>query len=95
MKKIVEFASCKSYKFDICIFEKPLEDALENKNSEKHALTINPNRNRYAPNYNKKNKSKRTRRVWVEKGIAYSINSCVATCFCNILARYYLYKYNK
>jgi len=67
--------------FDICILEKQLEDALENKNCEKPTLKKNPNRNRYAPNYNNKNKSKRTRRVWVEKGNVYSMNACVATCF--------------
>ena len=67
--------------FDICILEKHLKDALENKNSENLSLKKNSNRNRYASNYNKKNKTKRTRRVWVEKGTAYSMNACAATCF--------------
>jgi len=49
--------------FDICILEKHLKDALENKNSENLSLKKNSNRNRYASNYNKKNKTKRTRRV--------------------------------
>ena len=40
-KEIVECASCKSYMFDICILEKHLDDALENKNSEKLALKKN------------------------------------------------------
>jgi len=71
-KEIFECASYKSYMFDICILEKQLEDALENKNYEKPTLKKNPNRNRYSPNYNKKNKSKRTRKVWVEKGTNYS-----------------------
>ena len=62
-KEIVECASCKSYMFNICILEKHLEDALENKNSEKLDLKKNPNKNKHAHNYNKKNKTKRTRRV--------------------------------
>ena len=37
-KENVECASCKSYMFDICILEKHLEDALENKNCEKFDL---------------------------------------------------------
>jgi len=55
--------------FDICILEKHFEDALENKNSKKLALKKNSNKIRYAHNYNKKTKTKRSRRVWVEKGI--------------------------
>jgi len=80
-KEIVECAFCKSYMFDICILEKHLEDALENKNSKKLALKKNSNKNSHAHNCNKKNKTKRTCRVWVEKGIAYSMNACAATCF--------------
>jgi len=82
-KEIVECASCKSYMFDICILEKHLEDALENKNSKKLAHKKNSNKNRHAHNCNMKNKTKKTRGVWVEKGIAYSMNTyaCTATCF--------------
>jgi len=80
-KEIVECAFCKSYMFDICILEKHLEDALENKIFEKLALKKNSNKNKHAHNCNKKNKTKRTRRVWVEKGTSYSMNACVVTCF--------------
>jgi len=83
-KEIVECASCKSYMFDICILEKHLEDALEIKNSKKVSLKKNSNKNMHAHNCNKKSKTKRTRRVWVERGIAYSMNAyaCTATYFC-------------
>jgi len=62
-KEIGECASCKSYMFDICILEKRLKDALENKNCEKFDLKKNPNKIKHAHNHNKKNKTKRTRRV--------------------------------
>jgi len=81
-KEIVECASCKSYMFDICILEKHLEDALENKNCEKFDLKKNLNKIKHAHTHNKKNK-KRTRRVWVEKGTSYTMNTYAytATCF--------------
>jgi len=82
-KETVECASCKSYMFDICILEKHLEDALENNNYEKFDLKKNPNKIEHAHNYNKKNKTKRTHRVWVEKGTSYTMNAYAytATCF--------------
>ena len=54
--------------FDICILEKHLEDALENKNCEKFNLKKNPNKTKHAHNHNFKNKTKRIRRIWIEKG---------------------------
>jgi len=59
--------------FDICILEKHLEDALENKNCEKFNIKKNPN----------KINSIRIRRIWVEKGTYHSMNTyaCTATCF--------------
>ena len=76
--KTIECASCKSYMLDLMILEKQLEDALENKSFEKQIFKKkNLSRNKYVP----KNKIKRTRRVWVGKGTAYSINTCIATCF--------------
>ena len=69
--------------FDICVLEKHLEDALENKKSKKFDLKKNPNKTKHAHNHNKKNKTKRTRRVWVEKGTSYTMNAyaCTATFF--------------
>jgi len=69
--------------FDICILEKHLEDALENKNFEKSNPKKNSNKNKYAHNRIYKNKTKRTRRVWVEKGTSHSMNAyaCTTTCF--------------
>jgi len=82
-KETVECASCKSYMFDICILEKHLADALENKNCEKFKIKKNPNKTKHAHNHSFKNKTKRTRRVWVEKGTYHSINTyaCTTTCF--------------
>jgi len=82
-KEVVECASCKSYMFDICILEKHLEDALENKNCEKFDLKKNPNKTKHAHNHSFKNKTKRTHRDWVEKGTSHFMNTyaCTATCF--------------
>jgi len=76
-KEIVECASCKRYMFDICILEKHLEDALENKYSEKLALKKNPNRNKYAPNYNKKKKNL--------KSLGRKRNCLLYECMCGYL----------
>ena len=66
--EVVECESCKSYMFELMILEKQLKDALENKSFEKHVFEKkNLSRNKYVP----KNKVKRTRRVWVEKGTAH------------------------
>ena len=66
--------------FDLNILEKQLEDALENKTFEKPVFKKkNLNRSTYVL-CNKIN-YKRARRVWVEKGTAYSMNACVSTCF--------------
>jgi len=74
----VECASCKIYMFVLMILEKQLKDALENKSFEKHVFKkMNLSRNKYVP----KHKIKRTHRVWVEKGIVYSKNTCIATYF--------------
>jgi len=74
----VECESCKSHMFELMILEKQLKDALENKSFEKHVFEKkNLRRNKYVP----KNKIKRTRRVWVEKGTAHYRNTCLATCF--------------
>jgi len=65
---------------DLNILEKQLEDALENITFEKLVFKKkNLNRIKYVPN--NKNQYKRTRKVWVEKGIDYSMNACVATGF--------------
>jgi len=82
-KETVECASCKSYMFDICILKKHLEDALENKNCEKFKIKKNPNKTKHAHNHSFKKKTKRTHRVWVEKGTYHSMNTyaCTATCF--------------
>ena len=63
--------------------EKHLEDALENKSCEKFDLKKYPNKTKHAHNHNFKNKTKRTRRVWVEKGTSHFMNTyaCTATCF--------------
>ena len=64
--------------FDLMILENQLKNALENKSFEKHVCEKkNLSRNKYVP----KNKIKKTRRVWVEKGIAHFKNTCIATCF--------------
>jgi len=74
----VECASCKSYMFDLMILENQLKNALENKSFEKHVCEKkNLSRNKYVP----KNKIKKARKVWVEKGTAHSKNTCIATCF--------------
>ena len=62
-KETVECACCKSYMFDICILEKHLQDALENKNCEKFDLKKNPNKIKHAHTHTKKNKTNRTRKV--------------------------------
>ena len=74
----VEYASCKSYMFDINILEKQLEDALENKSVKKPNFKKNDlSNNKQAP----KNKNKRTHRVWVEKGKPYSRNIKMCNMF--------------
>jgi len=74
----VECASCKSYMFDINILEKKLEDATNNTTFEKLMFKRKDfHTNKKAP----KNKNKRARRVWVEKGKPYSRNMICVTCF--------------
>ena len=76
--KNVECASCKSYMFDISILEKQLEDAINNKSFEKPMFRRKVfHKNKQAP----KNKNKRTRGVWVEKGTTHSRNTNCVTCF--------------
>jgi len=79
-KKIenVECASCKSYMFDINILQKQLEDATTNKTFEKPMFRRKVfHKKNQAP----KNKNKRTRRVWVEKGTTHYRNINCVTCF--------------
>ena len=66
-KETVECASCKSYMFDICILEKHLENALENKNYEKFNIKKNPNKTKHAHNHSFKNKTKRTQSLGRKK----------------------------
>jgi len=74
----IECASCKSYMFDINTLEKELEDATNNKSFEKPMFKRKYfHKNKQAH----KNKSKRTRRVWVEKGTTNSRNINYVTCF--------------
>jgi len=74
----VECESCKSYISDINILEKKLEDATNNKSFEKPMFRRKVfHKNKQAP----KNKNKRTRIVWVEKGITHYRNINCVTCF--------------
>jgi len=58
-------------------WKKHLEDALENKNSEKLALKKIPNKNKHAHNYNTKNITKRTQSLCRKRNFLLYECTCI------------------